>query len=57
MNELMAKFWNKELPSKKKKYMEYSDMEWEDLAREKNLTNKTLRNIITEIEVDKGGLE
>ena len=27
MNELMAEFQNKELPSKKKEYVEYSDME------------------------------
>ena len=32
-------------------------MEWEDLAREKNLTNETLRNIVTEVEQDKGGVE
>ena len=57
MNELMAEFWNKELPSKKKEYVEYSDMEWEDLAREKNLTDETLRNIVTKVEEDKGGLE
>ena len=57
MNELMAEFQNKELPLKKKEYMEYSDMEWEDLACEKNLTNKTLRNIVTEVEADKGGME
>ena len=50
MNKIMAEFWNKELLSKKKEYMEYSDMEWEDLAREKNLTDKTLRNIVTEVE-------
>ena len=57
MNELMAEFRNKELPSKKKEYVEYSDMEWEDLAREKNLTDETLRNIVTEVEADKGGME
>ena len=44
MNELMAEFQNKELPSKKKEYEEYSDMEWEDLAREKNITDQTLKN-------------
>ena len=37
--------------------MEYPDKEWEDLAREKNLTNEMLRNIVTEVEADKGGLE
>ena len=57
MNELMAEFWNKELPFKKKEYVEYSDMEWEDLAREKNLRHEMLRNIVTEVEQDKGGLE
>ena len=57
MNELMAEFRNKELPSKKKEYVEYSDMEWKDLDREKNITDKTLRNIVTEVEADKGGLE
>ena len=57
MNELMAEFRNKDLPSKKKEYVEYSDMEWEDLAREKNLTNETLRNIVTEVEADKAGME
>ena len=57
VNELMAEFRNKELSSKKKEYVEYSDMEWEDLACEKNLTNEALRNIVTEVEADKGGLE
>ena len=37
--------------------MVYSNMEWEDLAREKNITNETLRNIVTEVEVDKAGME
>ena len=50
MNELMAEFWNKELPSKKKDYVKYSDMEWEDLAQEKNLSDKMLKNIIIEVE-------
>ena len=53
----MAEFKNKELPSKKKEYMEYSDMEWEDLARKKNVTDEALRNIVTKVEADKGGLE
>ena len=57
MNELMAEFRNKELPSKKKEYVEYSNMEWKDLVCEKNITNETLRNIVTEVEQDKGGLE
>ena len=57
MNELMAEFRNKGLPSKKKEYVEYSDMNWEDLAREKNITNKTLRNIVTKVEADKAGME
>ena len=37
--------------------MEYLDIEWEDLAREKNLTNETLRNFVTEVEQDRGGKE
>ena len=57
MNELMAEFRNKELPSKKKEYVEFSDMEWKDLAREKNITDETLRNIVTEVEADKAGME
>ena len=57
MNELMVEFWNKELLSKKKEYVDYSDIEWEDLASEKNLTDEVLRNIVTEVEADKGGLE
>ena len=57
MNELMAEFQNKDLSSKKKEYVEYSDMEWEDLAREKNLIDETLRNIVTEVEADKAGME
>ena len=57
MNELMAEFRNKELLSKKKEYVEYFDMEWENLAREKNLTNEMLRNIVIKIEQDKGSLE
>ena len=56
MNELMAEFRNKDLPSKKMEYVEYSDMEWEDLAHE-NITNETLRNIVTEVEADKAGME
>ena len=32
-------------------------MEWEDLAHEKNLTDETLRNIVTEVEADKAGME
>ena len=32
-------------------------MEWEDLAREKNLIDEMLRNIVIEVEQDKGGLE
>ena len=57
MNKLMAEFRNKDLPSKKKKYVEYSDMEWEDLAHEKNITDETLRNIVTEVEANKAGME
>ena len=57
MNELMAEFRNKELPSKKKEYVEYSDLEWENLAREKNITDEMLKNIVTEVEADKAGME
>ena len=57
MNELMAEFRNKELSSKKKEYVDYSDMEWEDLARKKNITEEMLRNIVTEVEADKAGME
>ena len=57
MNELMAEFWRKDLPSKKKEYVAYLDAEWDDLARGKNLTNETLKNIVVEVEQDKPGLE
>ena len=57
MNELMAEFWNKELLSKKKDYMEYLDMEWEDFAREKNLNDKMLRNIVMKVEQEKAGMK
>ena len=50
MNELMVEFRGKDLPSKKKEYISYLDKEWDDLAREKNLTNKTLKNIVVEVE-------
>ena len=57
MNELMAEFKGKDLPSKKKEYIAYLDKEWDDLAREKNLTDETLKNIVVEVEQDKLGLE
>ena len=53
----MAEFWGKELPSKKKDYMGYSDLEWDDLAQEMNLTDETLKNIVTKIEQDKPEME
>ena len=53
----MAEFRNKELLLKKKDYIEYSDMEWKDVAREKNLSDKMLRNIVIEIEQEKAGME
>ena len=56
MNELMAEFKGKDLPSKKE-YVAYLDKEWDDLAREKNLNNKTLKNIIVQVKQDKPGLE
>ena len=57
MNELMAEFRGKYLPSKKKEYVTYTDEEWDDLAREKNLNDETLKNIIVEVEQDKPGLD
>ena len=33
MNELMAEFRGKDLPSKKKGYVAYTDKEWDDLAK------------------------
>ena len=55
-NELMVEFRGKDLPSKKE-YVAYVDEEWDDLVREKNLNDKTLKNIIIEVEQDKVGLE
>ena len=57
MNELMAEFRGKDLPSKKKEYVAYTDDEWDDLAKEKNLSNETLKNIVVEVEKDKPGLD
>ena len=57
MNELMAEFRGKDLPSKKKEYVAYTDEEWDDLMREKNLNDETLKNIVVEIEQDKPGLD
>ena len=57
MNELMAEFWGKDLPSKKKEYVAYTDEEWDDLAKEKNLSDETLKNIVVEVEKDKLGLD
>ena len=55
-NELMAEFRGKDLPSKKE-YVVYGDEEWDDLAREKNLSDETVKNIVIEVEQDKVGLE
>ena len=55
-NELMAEFRGKDLPSKKE-YVAYGDEEWDDLAREKNLSDETVKNIVIEVELDKVGLE
>ena len=52
----MAEFRGKDLPSKKE-YVAYADEEWDDLAREKNLSDKTVKNIVIEVEQDKIGLE
>ena len=57
MNELMAEFRGKDLPSKKKEYVAYIDDEWDDLAKEKNLSDETLKNIVVEVEKDKRGLD
>ena len=57
MNELMAKFWGKDLPSKKKEYVAYTDEEWDDLAKEKNISDETLKNIIVEVEKEKPRLD
>ena len=50
MNELMAEFKGKDLRLKKKEYIAYTNKEWNDLAREKNLNDKTLKNIVIEVE-------
>ena len=57
MNELMAEFRGKDLPSKKKEYVVYTDDEWDNLAKEKNLSDETLKNIVVEVEKDKPGLD
>ena len=57
MNELMAEFRGKDLLSKKKEYVAYIDEEWDDLAKEKNLNNENLKNIVVEVEHDKLGLD
>ena len=56
INKLMAEFWGKDLSSKKE-YVAYTDKEWDDLAKEKNLNDKTLKNIVVEVEQDKPGLD
>ena len=48
-NELMAEFRGKDLPSKKE-YVAYADEEWDDLAREKNLSDEIVKNIVIEVE-------
>ena len=57
MNDLMAEFQGKDLPSKKKEYVAYTNEEWDDLGKEKNLNDKTLKNIVIEVEQDKPGLD
>ena len=56
MNELMAEFRGKDLSSKKE-YVAYTDNEWDDLAKEKNLSDETLKNIVVEVKKDKLGLD
>ena len=41
----------------KKEYVAYTDEEWDNLAKEKNLNDETLKNIVVEFEQDKLGLE
>ena len=55
-NKLMAEFRRKDLPSKKE-YVAYADEEWDDLIREKNLSDETVKNIVIEVEQDRAGLE
>ena len=57
MNELMAEFRGKDLPSEKKEYVAYTDEEWDDLAKEKNLSDETLKNIVVEVEKDEPSLD
>ena len=57
MNKLMVEFQVKDFPSKKKEYIAYTDEEWDDLAKEKNLSDETLKNIVVEVEKDKPGLD
>ena len=56
MNKLMGEFQGKELSSKKD-YVEYSNLEWNDLAHEMNLIDKMLQNSIIKVELDKPRLE
>ena len=53
----MAEFRGKDLPLKKKEYVAYTNEEWDDLAKEKNLSDETLKNIVVEVEKDKPGLD
>ena len=53
----MVEFRGKDLPSKKKEYIAYADEEWDDLTREKNLSDETVKNIVIEVEQDKVGLK
>ena len=57
MNELMAEFRGKDLSSKKKEYVAYTDEEWDDLAKEKNISDEMLKNIVVEVEKDKPSLD
>ena len=50
MNKFMVEFRGKDLPSKKRKYVACTNKEWDDLAREKNLNDETLKNIVVEVE-------
>ena len=52
MNELMAEFRGKDLPSKKE-YVVYTNEEWDDLTQVKNLNDETQKNIVLEVEQNK----
>ena len=56
MNELLVEFRGKDLPSKKKEYVAYTDEEWDDLAKEKKSVETLLRSQSTAHHLDLGVL-